>query len=204
MRDYALRVIGVAVRMELGKQSYARSKRTETVLRLAFGLAVRYKVIHRNPIDGVARLHKPKRTPTALTVTEVSAIRAALNRRATSRRQSATSSPPHWRLAINDEHLDSRLVALVRALKPKTNEPVSAKVLNTWIVQAEGKLGDEAKGGRLGWLIASSVAIAAVQRAIDVECQWVREVPRDPGLLRGESSTARMLVSMWPMDGVAV
>lgn len=74
-----------------------------------------------------------------------------------------------WRLDMSDEHLGSRLAALLRTLKPKSKEPVSAKVLNTWIAQAEGKLGDEAKGGRLGWLVASSVAIAAVQRAIDTE-----------------------------------
>ena len=42
-------------------------------------------------------------------------------------------------------------------------------MLNTWIAQAEGALGEEAKGGRLGWLVASSVAIAAVQRAIDTD-----------------------------------
>ncbi len=70
---------------------------------------------------------------------------------------------------MSDEHLGSRLAALLRTLKPKTKEPVSTKVLNTWIAQAECKLGDEARGGRLGWLIASSVAIAAVQRAIDAE-----------------------------------
>jgi len=70
---------------------------------------------------------------------------------------------------MSDEHLGSRLAALLRTLKPKTKEPVSTKVLNTWIAQAEGQLGDEARGGRLGWLIASSVAIAAVQRAIDTE-----------------------------------
>lgn len=70
---------------------------------------------------------------------------------------------------MSDEPLGSRLAALLRTLKPKTKEPVSTKVLNTWIAQAEGKLGDEARGGRLGWLIASSVAIAAVQRAIDTE-----------------------------------
>jgi Nucleotidyl transferase AbiEii toxin, Type IV TA system len=54
-------------------------------------------------------------------------------------------------------------------LTPKAKQPVSATVLNNWIAEAEGKLGDEAKGGRLGWLVASSVAIAAVQRAIDVD-----------------------------------
>lgn len=81
-RGYALREIGVArcdaLLKELGKKSYARSKRAKTVLRLAFGLAVRHEVIHRNPIDGVARLHKPKRTPTALTAAEVNAIRAVI------------------------------------------------------------------------------------------------------------------------------
>ena len=70
---------------------------------------------------------------------------------------------------MTDKHVDSRLAALLRTLKPKSKQPVSAKVLNTWIAQAEGKLGEEARGGRLGWLVASSVAIAAVQRAIDAE-----------------------------------
>lgn len=69
---------------------------------------------------------------------------------------------------MTDKHNDSRLAAMLRALTPKAKAPVSAKVLNTWIAQAEGKLGEEAKAGRLGWLVASSVAIAAVQRAIDV------------------------------------
>lgn len=68
-----------------------------------------------------------------------------------------------------DEPLGSRLADLLRALKPKAKQPVSATVLNNWIARAEGKLGDEARGGRLGWLVASSVAIAAVQRAIDAD-----------------------------------
>lgn len=70
---------------------------------------------------------------------------------------------------MDDEQTASRLAELLRTLAPKTKEPFSAKVLNNWIAQAEGALGDEAKGGRLGWLIASSVAIAAVQRAIDAD-----------------------------------
>ncbi len=77
-----LREIGVArcdaLLKQLGRLSYARSKRAKTVLRLAFGLAVRHEVVPRNPIDGVARLHKPKRTPTALTATEVNAVRAVI------------------------------------------------------------------------------------------------------------------------------
>lgn len=57
-----LREIGVAhceaLLKRLGQVSYARSKRAKTVLRLAFGLAVRHEVMTRNPIDGVSRLHK--------------------------------------------------------------------------------------------------------------------------------------------------
>ena len=46
---------------------------------------------------------------------------------------------------------------------------MSAKGINAWRARAEGNLGAQARGGRLGWLVASSVAIAAVQRAIDTE-----------------------------------
>lgn len=61
----------------------------------------------------------------------------------------------------------SRLWAMLASLGPKSKEPANARVLNDWIARAERELGDEARGGRLGWLVASSVAIAAVQRAID-------------------------------------
>lgn len=80
-----------------------------------------------------------------------------------------TSSLRHWRRAISDELIESRLAAALRTLKPKTKQPVSATVLNNWITQAESKLGPDARGGRLGWLVASSVAIAAVQRAVDAD-----------------------------------
>ena len=77
-----LHEIGVArcdaLLKQLGQLSYARAKRAKTVLRLAFGLAVRHEVVPRTPIDGVARLHRPKRLPTALTATEVNAIRAVI------------------------------------------------------------------------------------------------------------------------------
>lgn len=63
----------------------------------------------------------------------------------------------------------SRLAGDLARLAPKTKAPVSAAVLNKWIAQAEGALGLGGKGGRLGWLVASTVAIAAVQRALDVD-----------------------------------
>lgn len=57
----------------------------------------------------------------------------------------------------------------LKSLAPKTKQPNSAKTLNVWIAQAESKLGPGSGGGRLGWFIASSVAIAAVQRAVDAD-----------------------------------
>ncbi|MBF6619601.1 MAG: nucleotidyl transferase AbiEii/AbiGii toxin family protein [Patulibacter sp.] len=50
-------------------------------------------------------------------------------------------------------------------LAPKTKTPVSARVLNTWIAQAQGRLGTS--GPRLGWLVAATVVSAAMQRAVD-------------------------------------
>lgn len=65
------------------------------------------------------------------------------------------------------EAFPSRLAKMLRELKAKELQPASAGILNNWITLAESRLRDEAGGGRLGWLIASSVAVAAVQRAVD-------------------------------------
>lgn len=57
------------------------------------------------------------------------------------------------------------LAAALGGLKPKAKAPNSARVLEGWIVQAEKWLG--ADGGRLGWLVASTVVAAALQQAVD-------------------------------------
>lgn len=59
------------------KISHSRAKQAKTVLSLAFGLAVRYGALSRNPVRDVARLRKPKSTVRALTVQEIAAVRAA-------------------------------------------------------------------------------------------------------------------------------
>ncbi|MGH3561187.1 MAG: hypothetical protein ACRDTN_05115 [Mycobacterium sp.] len=56
---------------------------------------------------------------------------------------------------MSDERVGSRLAGLLHTLEPKPKQPASVAVLNKWIAQAEGKLGPEAQGGRLGWLGAS-------------------------------------------------
>lgn len=60
------------------KKSYSTAKQSKTVLSLAFGLAVRYEAIHRNPVRETARLRKPPSTAMALTVVQIEAIRHAV------------------------------------------------------------------------------------------------------------------------------
>ena len=52
-------------------------------------------------------------------------------------------------------------------LKPKARPPASVSILSQWINHAERTLGVPAAGGRMGWLVASTVVIAALQRAVD-------------------------------------
>jgi integrase len=77
-----LREIGVArcdvFIKRLAKKSYNRARQAKVVMRLAFGLAVRHEVLVRNPMDGIARLHRPAHTPDALTPQEVNAVRLAV------------------------------------------------------------------------------------------------------------------------------
>ncbi len=65
----------------------------------------------------------------------------------------------------------SPLASRIAELPAKTKQPGSAAILDKWIAQAEHKLGADARDGRLGWLIASSVAVAAVQRVVDADAK---------------------------------
>ncbi|MDR0489563.1 MAG: nucleotidyl transferase AbiEii/AbiGii toxin family protein [Propionibacteriaceae bacterium] len=53
----------------------------------------------------------------------------------------------------------------LRRLKPKTKEPNSASVLNNWILLAERDMAG-VEAGRLGWLVATTIVTAALQRAV--------------------------------------
>lgn len=67
------------------------AKQARTVLSLAFGLAVRYDAIPENPVRDTTRLHKPPSQATALTGTQVDAIRGAVRGW---RRGSGVPGPP--------------------------------------------------------------------------------------------------------------
>ena len=64
-----------------------------------------------------------------------------------------------------DEPEPVNLAAALGVLRPKQKAPGSARVLDAWITQAERQLGSD--GGRLGWLVASTVVAAALQQAVD-------------------------------------
>lgn len=59
-------------------RSHSMAKQAKSVLSLAFGLAVRYDALVRNPIRETARLRKPPRQASALSVEEIEAIRSAV------------------------------------------------------------------------------------------------------------------------------
>lgn len=95
-----LREIGVArcdqLLKALARRSYSRAKHGRTVLRLAFGLAVRHEILPRNPVEGTARLHRPPSVPNALSADEVMVIREAI--RAWERGNSASGPKPDLQL----------------------------------------------------------------------------------------------------------
>jgi len=55
------------------------------------------------------------------------------------------------------------------SLSDRDKEPNSKRVLDTWIAHAAGSTGIVER--RLGWIVASSVAIAALQRAVHIDGQ---------------------------------
>lgn len=57
----------------------------------------------------------------------------------------------------------ANLAAALNDLAPKSKTPASARVLNAWIAQAQGRLGSA--GPRLGWLAATPVVSAQYRSA---------------------------------------
>jgi integrase len=57
--------------------SYSRATKARTLLNQLFAFALRHDAISRNPVEGTTPLSEPKRTPRALTLEQIAAIRAA-------------------------------------------------------------------------------------------------------------------------------
>lgn len=65
-----------------------------------------------------------------------------------------------------DEGRDELSRAL-QGLTARDKQAASARILDSWVIQADNTLTPGGTGGRLRWLVASTVAIAALQRAMD-------------------------------------
>ena len=60
-----------------GQTSLSRAKQSRTLLNLRFSFAMRHDAITRNPVQGTSPLPRPRRTPQALTLEQVAAIRTS-------------------------------------------------------------------------------------------------------------------------------
>lgn len=68
---------------------------------------------------------------------------------------------------MTEHQLPDNLASSLAELKPKDKAPSTMRALEGWINKAQEQL--ETAGPRLGWLVASTVIIAALQRAVDNE-----------------------------------
>ena len=59
LREITVRQVDQFIKTLAATKSYSMAKQARTVLSLAFGLAVRYDAIPKNPVRDTTRLHKP-------------------------------------------------------------------------------------------------------------------------------------------------
>ncbi len=91
LREITVRRVDQFIKTLASTKSYSTAKQARTVLSLAFGLAVRYDAIPRNPVRDTVRLRKPPSQAQALTVEQIEVIRTAAR---SWRRGAGFSGPP--------------------------------------------------------------------------------------------------------------
>ncbi|MFD6138802.1 tyrosine-type recombinase/integrase [Promicromonospora sp. NPDC060271] len=126
----------------LAKQSYSRAKHAKVVLNLASGMAHRYEAIEKNPVTGTKHLKRPATQPTALTLEQIQAIRAAAR---TWRRGTRAPGPkPDGQLEVIIEVMLGTSLRIGEALALRkcdidlTTTPATVNVSGT-IVSPKGK-----------------------------------------------------------------
>lgn len=67
---------------------------------------------------------------------------------------------------MNNTSKQTDLNKQLAALKPKSKEPNSRRVLDSWISHAENNISGQ--GNRLSWLIATTIVVAVLQQVVDV------------------------------------
>ena len=144
---YALREITVSkvdrfLKGLAANKSYSMAKQARTVLSLAFGLAVRYDAIAKNPVRETARLRKPPSQAMALPAAQVQAIRLAV--RAWRRGPGFAGPPPDGQLEqiievmLGTSARIGEVLALRKCDVDVTNSPATVRIAGT-IVSPAGK-----------------------------------------------------------------
>jgi integrase len=144
---YALREITVSkvdqfLKRLAAKKSYSMAKQARTVLSLAFGLAVRYDAIQKNPVRETSRLRKPPSQAMALSAAQVDAIRLAVR---TWRRAPGLSGPPPdgqleqiIEVMLGTSARIGEVLAIRRCDVDVTSSPATVRIAGT-IVSPSGK-----------------------------------------------------------------
>ena len=176
LEGFTLREIGVSrvdrfLKSLAKNQSYSMAKQAKTVLSLAFGLALRYEAIHRNPMSGISQLRRPPAQAKALSLDEVEQIRSALR---TWRRGDGLPGPkPDGQLeAIVEVMLGTsawigEVLALRKCDVDVTTTPATVRISGT-IVTLKGKPAhrqDQPKSQRSVRRVAVPSFVAEVLRA---------------------------------------
>jgi integrase len=78
LREITVRKVDQFIKTLATTKSYSMAKQARTVLSLAFGVAVRYGAVVKNPVRDTTRLRKPPSQAMAPAAKQVDAIRAAL------------------------------------------------------------------------------------------------------------------------------
>jgi integrase len=118
------------------------AKQARTVLSLAFGLAVRYEAIAKNPVRDTTRLHKPPSQARALTSAQVDKIRAAV--RVWRRGEGVPGPPPDGQLEqiievmLGTSARIGEVLAIRKCDVDVTGSPATVRICGT-IVSPAGK-----------------------------------------------------------------
>jgi integrase len=144
---YALREITVSkvdqfLKRLASNKSYSMANQAPTVLSLAFGLAVRYDAIQKNPVRETSRLLKPPSQAMALSAAQVDAIRLAV--RTWRRRPSLSGPPPDGQLEqiievmLGTSARIGEVLAIRKCDVDVTSSPATVRIAGT-IVSPAGK-----------------------------------------------------------------
>lgn len=142
LREITVRKVDQFIKTLATTKSYSTAKQARTVLSLAFGLAVRYDAIAKNPVRDTTRLRKPPSQAMALTVTQVDAIRVAV--RGWRRGPGVPGPPPDGQLEQIIEAMlgTSARIGEVLAIRKRdvdvTGSPATVRLCGT-IVSPAGK-----------------------------------------------------------------